>query len=123
MGHHVSPDSEYGGWVFPGDARGKESVGLKNLSASSGYIDSSLISGSGQPPGRGHSNPLQYPCLENPMDRGAWWATVHRVAKSPTGLKQLSTYIYTQDTKLICRLWRMEMLSGSSSRTAPWMSL
>ena len=35
-------------------------------------------------PGRGHGNPLQYSCLENPMDRGAWWATVHRVATSQT---------------------------------------
>ena len=34
------------------------------------------------PPGGGHGNPLQYSCLENPMDRGAWWATVLRVAKS-----------------------------------------
>ena len=38
-------------------------------------------------PGRGHGNPLQYSCLENPMDRGAWWATVHRVAKTWTYLK------------------------------------
>ena len=38
-------------------------------------------------PGGGHSNPLQYSCLEKPMDRGAWWATVHRVTKSQTGLK------------------------------------
>ena len=43
-------------------------------------IDS--IPGSGRSPGGGHSNPLQYSCLENPMDRGAWQATVHRVAKS-----------------------------------------
>ena len=41
-------------------------------------------------PGGGHGNPLQYSCLENPMDRGAWGATVHRVAKSWTGLKRLS---------------------------------
>ena len=39
--------------------------------------------------GGGHGDPLQYSCLENPMDRGAWWATVHRVAKSPTRLKLL----------------------------------
>ena len=38
-------------------------------------------------PGGGHGNPLQYPCLENPMDRGAWWATVHGVTKSQTRLK------------------------------------
>ena len=41
-------------------------------------------------PLEGHSNPLQYPCLKNPMDRGAWQATVHRVTKSRTRLKQLS---------------------------------
>ena len=35
-------------------------------------------------PGGGHGNPLQYSCLENPMDRGAWWATVHRVTQSQT---------------------------------------
>ena len=42
------------------------------------------IPGSGRSPGRRHGNPLQYSCLENSMDRGAWWATVHRVAKSQT---------------------------------------
>ena len=46
--------------------------------------DVGLIPGSGRSPGGGHGNPLQYSCLENPMDRGAWWATVHRVAKSHT---------------------------------------
>ena len=40
----------------------------------------------GRSPGRGNGNPLQYSCLENPMDRGAWWATVHGVAKSQIGL-------------------------------------
>ena len=45
----------------------------------------------GKIPWRGHGHPLQYSCLENPMDRGAWWATVHRVAKSQTWLKWLST--------------------------------
>ena len=43
-----------------------------------------LIPGSGRSPGGGHGNSLQYCCLENPMDRGAWWATVHRVAESYT---------------------------------------
>ena len=41
-----------------------------------------------EPPGEGSSNPLQYSCLENPMDRGAWRATVHGVAKSRTGLSK-----------------------------------
>ena len=40
-----------------------------------------LIPGLGRSPGEGNSNPLQYYCLDNPMDRGAWWATVHRVAE------------------------------------------
>ena len=43
--------------------------------------DAGLISGSGRSPGEGNGNPLQYSCLGNPMDRGAWWATVHRVEK------------------------------------------
>ena len=42
--------------------------------------------------GGGHGNPLQYSCLENPTDRGAWWAISHRVAQSRTRLKQLSTH-------------------------------
>ena len=51
-----------------------------------------LIPDPGRSPGGGHDNPLQYYCLENPMDRGAWQATFHRVAKSWTQLKRLSTY-------------------------------
>ena len=47
---------------------------------------------SGRCPGGGHGNPLQYSCLENPMIRRAWQAIVHRVPKSWTGLKQLSTW-------------------------------
>ena len=46
--------------------------------------DPGLIPWSGRSPGEGNGNPLQYSCLENPMDRGAWWATVHGVAKSQT---------------------------------------
>ena len=58
---------------------------------SAGYIkDPSLIPGSGRSPGGGHGNPLQYSCLGNPMDRGAWWATVHSVAKSQTRLKDFA---------------------------------
>ena len=51
--------------------------------------DSGSIPGMGRSPG-GNGNPLQYSCLENPMDRGAWWATVHGVTQSRTRLKQLS---------------------------------
>ena len=46
--------------------------------------DPGLISGSGRSPGEGHGNPLKYSCLENPMDRGAWPATVHGITKSQT---------------------------------------
>ena len=46
--------------------------------------DMGLILGSGKSPGEGSGNPLQYSCLENPMHRGAWWATVHGVAESQT---------------------------------------
>ena len=61
---------------------------VKNLPASAGDVrDVGLIPGLGRSPGGGHSNPLQYSCLENPMDRGAWQATVHRIAKSQTQLK------------------------------------
>ena len=52
--------------------------------------DQGSIPGLGRSPGGGQSNPLQYFCLENSMDRGAWWATVHRVAQSRTWLKQVS---------------------------------
>ena len=51
---------------------------VKNLPASATSIRvMGSIPGSGRSPGKGHGNPLQYSCLENPMDRGAWWATVH----------------------------------------------
>ena len=55
---------------------------VKNLPANAGDIrDLGSIPGSGRSPGGGHGNPLQYSCLENSMDRGAWQATVHRVNK------------------------------------------
>ena len=55
---------------------------IKNLPANAG--DLGLIPGSGRSAGKGNSNPLQYSCLENPMDRGDWPATVHGVAESDT---------------------------------------
>jgi len=56
---------------------------VKNLPASADDVgDMSSVPESGRSPGGGNGNPLQYSCLENPMDRGAWWATVHGVAKS-----------------------------------------
>ena len=58
---------------------------VKNLPVSAGDVrDSGLIPGLGRSSGGGHGNPVQYSCLENPMDRGAWWVSVHRVAKGQT---------------------------------------
>ena len=59
--------------------------------------DPGSIPGSGRFPGEGNGNPLQYSCLENTMDRGAWWATVHGVTKSWTQLSMRThtTYIVT----------------------------
>ena len=57
--------------------------------------DMGSIPGSERSPGGGHGNPLQYFSLENPTDRGAWWAMVHRVAESQTQLKQLR--MHTRD--------------------------
>ena len=58
-------------------------VVVKNLPAKAGEVRVvSSIPGSGRSPGGGYGNPLRYSCLENSMDRGAWWATIHRVSKS-----------------------------------------
>ena len=66
---------------------------VKNPPASAGDMrDMGSIFGSGRSPGEGHGNLLQHSCPENPMDRGAWWATVHRVAQGQTQQKQLSTH-------------------------------
>ena len=66
---------------------------VKNLPVNVGDIrDVGLILGSGRFPGGGNGNPLQYSCLEDPMDRKAWWSIVYRVTKSQTRLKQPSTY-------------------------------
>ena len=65
--------------VFPGSSDDK--VSACNVG------DRDLIPGSGRSPGEGNGNPPQYSCLENAMDRGAWWATVHGVEKSGTQLR------------------------------------
>ena len=68
---------------------------VKNLPANAGDIrEVGLIPALGRSPGGGQGNPLQYSSLENPMDRGAWWATVHRFAKNQTQLKRLSTHAH-----------------------------
>ena len=80
---------------------------VKNPPADAGDVRSvSSIPGSGRSPGGRHSHPLQYSCLENPMDRGDWWAMVHGVSKSWTRLKGLSTH----------ERMRMKVSRGSSPR-------
>ena len=71
---------------FPGGSEGKASA------CNAGALGS--ISGSGSSPGKGNGNPVQYSCLENPMDGGAWWVTVHGVAKIQTRLSDL-TFTFT----------------------------
>ena len=66
---------------------------VKNLLANAGDMrDMGSFLGSGRSSGGGHGNPRQYSCPENPLDRGDWWATVHGVTKSQTGLKGLSMH-------------------------------
>ena len=70
---------------FPGGSK------VKTSACSAG--DLGLIPGSGRSPGEGNGNPLQYSWLENPMDRGAWWATVHGVTKSQTQVSDLTSVV------------------------------
>ena len=70
--------------------------------------------GSQRSPEGGHGNPLQYSCLENPMDRGAWWAAVRGAAKSQTRLKRLSMQA--------CRvLWKTEFCFLEATGTRGWI--
>ena len=88
IGHYkifnIVPCAYIGG--FPGGSEVKVSA------CNAGDLGS--IPGLGRSPEEGNGNPLQYSCLENPMVRGAWWATVHGVAKSQTGLSDF-TFTFT----------------------------
>ena len=78
---------------FPGGSEGKASA--------CNVGDLGSIPGSGRSPGEGNGNPLQDSCLENPMDRGVWWATVHRVAKSRTRLSDFTSLQWTYYSKIL----------------------
>ena len=91
---------------------------VKNPSVNAGDRDMGLMPGLGRSPGGGHGHPLQYSCLENPMDRGAWWATVHRVTRSWTQLKGLSTHArthmcYLNGSKMVVRAYFVPTVFGS----------
>ena len=77
------------------------------------------IPGLGRSPGGGHDNPLQYSFLENTVDRGAWWATVHRVTNSQTRLKQLSMYACTYFI-IMSFYWNYHMLNPYEGDDRGW---
>ena len=58
-----------------------------------------MIPGLGRSPGIGNGNPLQYSCLENSMDRGAWWATVHEVTKESDTAEELGTHTHSREPR------------------------
>ena len=89
---------------------------VKNANAGD-IKDEGLIPGSGRSPGGGHGNLLQYSCLENPMDRGARQAAVHRVAKSQTRLKGLSMHALVKNTRK--ELEKGEEASGHNAGLMP----
>ena len=77
--------SQINAFIIVSCSRADSQVALvvKNLPVNAGELrEVGLIPGSGRSPGGGNGNPLQDSCLENPMDRGAWWATVHGITKS-----------------------------------------
>jgi hypothetical protein len=88
---------------------------IKNLPASAG--DTGLIPGLGRSPGVGSGNPLQYSCLENPMDRGTWWAAVPGVSKSWT---QLSMHIQNRLTDTENRLGVAKEKRGGRDGLGVW---
>ena len=85
--------------IFPGGSDGKASA----YNAYNAYHmgDPGSIPGSGRSPGEGNGNPLQYPCLETPMDGGTWQATVHGVAKSRTRLSNFTSNAEDRGQSLI----------------------
>ena len=94
---------------------------VKNPPASAGDIRGSTLNpGLGRSPGEGHGNPLQYSCLENPMDRGAWRAIVHGVTKSRTPLKWLSSIrklFYIPHQRSLTPWWCLNMFLHLESST------
>ena len=98
---HIRPHSRH-----PLKMASQVALVIKKLPASTGDVrDEGSIPGSGTSPGGGHGYPLKYSCLENPMDRGDWWATDHWVTKSHTRLKQLITHASFEKIKILKKRW------------------
>ena len=110
--------------IFPGGASGKEPACQHRRRK---RCDSPP--GSGRSPGGGHSSPLQYSCLKNPMDTGAWQATAHRFTKSQTWLKRLCTHtflciqIYTNLLTYYCVDWHLGILQFLAIRNKAAMTI
>ena len=91
---------------------------VRNRPVNAGDVrDMGLIPGSGWSPGGRHGNPLQYSCLETPMDTGAWRATIHRVTKSRIRLKQLSTHSVHGAPSLNHCLYNSKLCCENASKT------
>ena len=91
---------------------------VKNLPANAGDIrDTGSIPGSGRSPRGGHGNPLQYSCLESPMNRWTWWADVHWVTKSWTWLKRLSMHAHISTSTRI-----KSCAAAAAGLQHPWKS-
>ena len=81
----------------------------KPLANTENVTDAGSIPGLGRSPGEGHGNPLHYSCLENSMDRGAWWAIVHRVIKSWTRLSDLAhTYAVLHQASSLANIMNIQ---------------
>ena len=97
-------------WGFPGGASGKDPP------ANEGDIsDVGLIPGWERSPRGGPGNPLQYSCLENPMDRGAWWPTVHGVTDSDTTEVTEHALTGNINTEGICVSWQSDCIGWSTA--------
>ena len=95
--------------------------GSDSIESSCNAGDPGSILGSERSPGEGNGNPLQYSCLENSMDRGAWWAPVHGLTKSRTQLKQLNTHTSNTDSYFISNCYRNLQLEWSRIQTTFFM--
>ena len=98
---------------------------VNNPSSNAGDVrDMGSIPGSGRSPGAGHGNPLQYPCLQNPTDRGVWQAVVYRVAKSWIQLKRFGTYTHIQESAVSSKdHWGDGRITKVVKKYLQWMSV
>ena len=99
----------------------------KNLAANVGGVrETDSILGWGRCPGGGHGNPLQYSCLENPMDKGAWWATVHSVTKRDDA-SDLEAEAAIKEDQQNCSVWMGQvwapLIPGLSWQGCPYLAL